>query len=73
MIFATSERSLLIVLSPAANCGRTLNSLFKPRQPSYRLQLPLPMHLVERELDAIQPISFAAASNRRVIGSNEFV
>ena len=35
--------------------------------------LQLPTKVVNRELAAVQPISFAAASNRRVIGSmNEF-
>ena len=36
--------------------------------------LQLPAKIVNLELAAVQPISFAAASNRRVIGSmNEFV
>jgi hypothetical protein len=36
--------------------------------------LQLPAQIVSRELAAAQPISFAAASNRRVIGSmNEYV
>jgi len=36
--------------------------------------LQLPAQIVSRELAAVQPISFAAASNRRVIGSmNEYV
>jgi hypothetical protein len=36
--------------------------------------LQLPAKIVSRELAAAQPISFAAASNRRVIGSmNEYV
>jgi len=35
--------------------------------------LQLPTKIVNRELAEVQPISFAAASNRRVIGSmNEF-
>jgi hypothetical protein len=36
--------------------------------------LQLPAQIVSRELAAVQPISVAAASNRRVIGSmNEYV
>jgi hypothetical protein len=36
--------------------------------------LELPAQIVRRELAAVQPISFAMASNRRVIGSmNEYV
>ncbi len=66
---ATSERSLLTMLLPARELRVSLvPNLCK----SLRLlleRLDVPDGQVSRELDAMQPASFARATNRRVLGS----
>ncbi|MGH9521494.1 MAG: DUF6933 domain-containing protein, partial [Terriglobales bacterium] len=71
---ATSERSLLTVLLPARRLRENIESDFHTAVAELLTALKLPTSVVGRELAAMQPISFAVASNRRVIGSiNEFV
>lgn len=73
MVIATSERSLLTVLLPARQLPQTIEISFQAAVAELLDALQLPTKIVNRELAAVQPISFAAASNRRVIGSmNEF-
>jgi hypothetical protein len=74
IVIATSERSLLTVLLPARQLRESLEINFQAAVAELLHALELPTQIVNRELAAIQPLSFAAASNRRVIGSmNEFV
>jgi hypothetical protein len=73
IVIATSERSLLTVLLPARQLRESIEISFQAAVAELLDALQLPTQIVKRELAAIQPISFAAASNRRVIGSmNEF-
>jgi hypothetical protein len=73
IVIATSERSLLTVLLPARQLRDSIESGFQAAVAELLGALQLPTKIVSRELAAVQPISFAAASNRRVIGSiNEF-
>jgi hypothetical protein len=72
-VLATSERSLLTVLLPAQQLRENIESNFQAAVAELLNALGVPEHIVSRELAAMQPLSFAAASNRRVIGSiNEF-
>ena len=74
IVLATSERSLLTVLLPARQLRETIQSSFLAAVAELLTALQVPPHVLTRELEALQPISFAAASNRKVIGSmNEFV
>jgi hypothetical protein len=74
IVIATSERSLLTVLLPARQLRESIEISFQATVAELLHALRLPAQIVNRELAAGQPISFAAASNRRVIGSmNEFV
>jgi hypothetical protein len=74
IVLATSERSLLTVLLPAHRLRETIEVNFHGAVRELLAALQLPAHVVSRELAAMQPISFAVASNRRVIGSmNEYV
>lgn len=74
IVLATSERSLLTVLLPSRNLRATIAASFQAALAEFLPALQVPAQIVRRELAEIQPISFAAASNRRVIGSmNEFV
>src|SRR3984957_10125716 len=74
IVLATSERSLLTVLLPARQLRESIEISFQAAVAELLAALQLPAQIVSRELAAAQPISFAAASNRRVIGSmNKFV
>lgn len=74
IVLATSERSLLTVLLPARQLRRSIETRFQAALAEVLAALQFPAEIVSRELAAVQPISFAAASNRRVIGSmNEYV
>ena len=74
IVLATSERSLLTVLLPARQLRESIEISFQAAVAELLAALQLPAQIVSRELAAAQPISFAAASNRRVIGSmNEYV
>ena len=73
-MLATSERSLLTVLLPARQLRESIEIRLQAAVAELLTALQLPAQIVSRELAAVQPISFAAASNRRVIGSmNEYV
>ena len=73
-MLATSERSLLTVLMPARQLRERIELSFQAAIAELLGALQLPAKVVSRELAAVHPISFATASNRRVIGSmNEFV
>ena len=73
-MLATSERSLLTVLLPARQLRERIEISFQAALAELLAALQLPAQVVSRELAAVEPISFAAASNRRVIGSmNEYV
>jgi hypothetical protein len=74
IVLATSERSLLTVLMPALELRNSIEANFQAAVVELLTALRVPEHIVSRELAAMQPLSFAVASNRRVIGSiNEFV
>jgi len=74
IVLATSERSLLTVLLPARQLRETIEMRFQAAVAELLTALKLPAQIVSRELAAVQPISFAMASNRRVSGSmNEYV
>jgi hypothetical protein len=74
IVLATSERSLLTVLLPARQLRERIEISFQAAVAELLAALQLPAEIVGRELAAVQPISFATASNRRVIGSmNEYV
>jgi hypothetical protein len=74
IVLATSERSLLTLLLPARQLRERVEISFQTAVAELLAALQLPAQVVSRELSAVQPISFAAASNRRVIGSmNEYV
>jgi len=74
IVLATSERSLLTVLLPARQLRECIEINFQAAVAELLVALQLPAQIVSRELAAMQPISFSAASNRRVIGSmNEYV
>jgi hypothetical protein len=65
---------LLTVLLPARQLRESIEIRFQAAVAELLAALQLPAQIVSRELAAVQPISFAAASNRRVIGSmNEYV
>lgn len=69
IVLATSERSLLTVLLPARRLRVTIEIGLKSAVAEILTALELPTEIVRRELAALEPISFAAATNRRVIGS----
>jgi hypothetical protein len=74
IVLATSERSLLTVLLPADKLRASIENNFQVAVAELLTALRVPEHIVSRELAAMRPLSFAVASNRRVIGSiNEFV
>jgi uncharacterized protein DUF6933 len=73
IVIATSERSLLTVLLPARRLRESIEISFQAAVAQLLGALQVPTKIVNRELAAVQPISFAAASSRHVIGSiNEF-
>jgi hypothetical protein len=62
------------VLLPARELRQSIQSSFHEAVTELLTALQVPRDVVTRELQALHPISFAAASNRKVIGSmNEFV
>ena len=69
ILLATSERSLLTVLLPACNRRETIETSFRASLAELLAELQVPAEAVSREIAALPPISYAAASNRRVIGS----
>src|SRR5579871_5425745 len=74
IVLATSERSLLTVLLPARQLRERIETSLQGGLTELLVALQLPAQVVSRELAAAEPISLAAASNRRVIGSmNEYV
>jgi hypothetical protein len=59
---------------PARQLRETIETTFQSALAEVLAALQLPGRVVSREMAAVQPISFAAVSNRRVIGSmNEYV
>jgi hypothetical protein len=74
IVLVTSERSLLTVLLPAQQLRESIQRSFQTAVAELLTALPVPTQIVNRELAALEPITFAGASNRSVIGSmNEFV
>jgi hypothetical protein len=74
IVLATSERSLLTVLLPPRQLRERIELSFQAALSELLTALQLPAQVVGKEIAAVEPISFAAASNRRVIGSmNEYV
>ena len=70
----TSERTLLTVLLPAQQVRESVQRSFQTAVAELLTALPVPTQIANRELAAVEPIRFARASNRSVIGSmNEFV
>ena len=70
---ATSERCLLTMLLPARELRTSLVPNLHASLRSLLERLDVPQERVSRELSAMQPVSFARASNRRVLGSmNDF-
>jgi hypothetical protein len=73
IVLATSERSLLTVLLPARDLRDTLAPNLLDAARRLLLALEIPPHTVSREIAAMQPIAYAKAVNRSVLGSmNEF-
>jgi hypothetical protein len=71
---ATSERCLLTMLLPARELRTSLVPNLHASLRSLLERLGVPEEQVSRELAAMQPVSFARANNRRVLGSmNDFV
>lgn len=66
---ATSERCLLTLLLPARALGTSLVPNLHASLRSLLERLDVPDEQVSRELGAMQPVSFARATNRRVLGS----
>ena len=70
---ATSERCLLTVLLPARELRTSLVPNLCASLRSLLERLHVPQEWVSRELAVMQPVSFARATNRRVLGSmNDF-
>jgi hypothetical protein len=70
---ATSERCLLTMLLPARELRTSLVPNLHASLRSLLERLDVPEEQVSRELGAMQPVSFARATNRRVLGSmNDF-
>ncbi len=65
----TSERCLLTMLLPARELRTSLVPNLHVSLRSLLERLDVPEQQVGRELDAMQPVSFARATNRRVLGS----
>ena len=73
IVLATSERSLLTVLFPALGLRQTLIPNLQTGVRQLLFALAVPESIARRELDAMQAVSFARATNRRVLGSmNDF-
>jgi hypothetical protein len=70
---ATSERCLLAMLLPARELRTSLVPNLYASLRSLLGRLGVPEDQVSRELAAMRPVSFARATNRRVLGSmNDF-
>jgi hypothetical protein len=70
---ATSERCLLTMLLPARELRTSLVPNLRTSLRSLLERLDVPEEWIGRELAAMQPVSFARATNRRVLGSmNDF-
>ena len=69
----TSERCLLTMLLPARELRTSLVPNLHASLRCLLERLDVPQEQVSRELDGMQPVSFARATNRRVLGSmNDF-
>lgn len=66
---AISERCLLTILLPARDGRASLVPNLQASPRSLLERLGVPEEQVSRKLGAMQPVSFAHASNRRVFGS----
>ena len=64
-----SERCLLAMLLPARELRASLVPNLHAALRSLLERLDVPAEQISRELGAIQPVSFARATNRRVLGS----
>ena len=62
IVIATNERSLLTVLLPARQLRESIEIRFQAAVAELLDALQLPAKIVNRELAAMQPISFAVAS-----------
>jgi hypothetical protein len=69
VVLATSERSLLTVILPARDLRASLEGNLRFAVGQLLAALGIPPELVRRELTQMQPVAFASATNRRVIGS----
>ena len=69
VVLATSERSLLTVLLPARELRTTLESNLLSAVLRLLLALEIPVDAVNREIEAMQPMAYGKATNRRVLGS----
>jgi hypothetical protein len=73
LVLATSERSLLTVVFPPRGLRKTIVENLRSSVGQLLWALGIPADAVNRELQAMTPVTFAAATNRRVIGSmNDF-
>jgi hypothetical protein len=73
VVMATSERSLLTVLLPARELRQSLVPNLQRAAQDLLTVLGIPPDTISREIAAMQPVAFASAVNRRVLGSmNEF-
>lgn len=66
---ATSERSLLTVLFPSRGLRTTLAPTLRAAVASLLEALGVATEAIERELAAMEPVTFGRATNRRVLGS----
>jgi len=69
LAIATSERCLLTMLLPARELRTSLVPNLHGSLRSLLERLDIPQEQVSCELAAMQPVSFARATNRRVLGS----
>jgi len=69
MVMATSEESLLSVLFPARDLRLTLKRNVQSGLGGVLLALGVNPDLVTREQEEMEEVAYAAATNRRVVGS----
>ncbi|MEX2150508.1 MAG: hypothetical protein WD793_09825 [Steroidobacteraceae bacterium] len=73
VVMATSERSLLTVLLSARDLRQSMVPNLQRAVQQLLTVLGIPPDTIGREIAAMQPVAFASAVNRRVLGSmNEF-
>jgi uncharacterized protein DUF6933 len=73
LVMATSERSLLTVLTPARELRNSLQPNLLAALRKLLLALNVPDDVANREIACMLPISYGRATNRRVLGSmNDF-